>query len=281
MALHALVLEGPEHVGLEVQAVEEDEGVVGDLVPHRLRVAAFVGGIRAEVGGEQKMRAQCDDGHQSQRRIAARSPAAGALAGEVLAIVGTVGDAQGGAVDAPQGQPAPAISAGGGARPSGGTAAKQPLERCGAEARAGLRHRARSDAAGTTGHWQRQIEVTHDLDNRAVADQRHAEDEPDHLFCGKPAAAQGGCAGGEQGLLDPVRIEVVSEGRKARGGDFGGVGERLGQAGFERVHDRPSMILCRRGFHSRRKRCALPRAPGQVASISRRAGSGRLLGLGG
>ena len=92
--------------------------------------------------------------------------------------------------------------------------------------------------------WKRQIKrLDHALDG-LVAQQRHAEHDPDHLLGGQPATTHRGGARRCERLCDPVRIDVLPE--SAEFGRHQGIRQRLeifGEGHGDLRGDRGIMIL--------------------------------------
>jgi len=131
---------------------------------------------------------------------------------EVRDILERVGDPQRGAVEAVDGQAAPAVRGGRGGRPRLRRLREQGGERGGAQLIARLDNGGVGDApagAGRGGHDQ--VEMVHDLRDAAVAEQAHADDEPHHVLGGQLAAAHRCGVGRRQRVGDPLRVDRRAE----------------------------------------------------------------------
>jgi hypothetical protein len=106
---------------------------------------------------------------------------------------------------------------GGGGGPDLGRLLEEPGERLGSEAVTGLHDGAAADLpAVTVSAREYEIEMAHDLLDRAVAEQAHADHEPHDVVGGKLAPPHAGLVRGPQRSFDPVGIQGFRKQRKAR-----------------------------------------------------------------
>jgi len=87
------------------------------------------------------------------------------------------------------------------------------VERRCAHPRPGLRDCASRHRAAI-GDRQGQVERLHDPLDRFIAQQPHADAQPNHLRCGYPAPTNRRCAGGQKRLLDPSGRQVLAKTRQ-------------------------------------------------------------------
>jgi hypothetical protein len=170
-----------QHVGLQVQAVDEHQRVVGDRTPQRAGVGALVA-VGAELDRGQHVRMQRHQNNHPDQRVAADAAGTGWAAEEVPVLV-AVCHAQRAAIDTVEGKAAPAIAVGHLGRPSRPGTREQPLHRIWPEPGAGLRQCTRRDRAIAVAVRQRQLQLPRDLVDRHVAQHRHTQHQPHHSFC--------------------------------------------------------------------------------------------------
>gem|GEM_PF-6281692 len=94
---------------------------------------------------------------------------------EVRPIRIAISDAKGSSIDAVQRKTPPPICVCTPVCPLETRACEKPFKRCGTKALARLRQRARRDGAASIGGWQRNLELTCNLVDGPVAQQRNAE----------------------------------------------------------------------------------------------------------
>ena len=166
-------------------------------------------GAGAHDDGETGARvgAQGHEGNQSDERICALPSWTGTGEAKVLPVVVRVRREERRPVHCVQRQPAPSMSSGAGVRPGFGRAPEQPRHRLFAQPPTGLRNGARGGGRPAL-RWQRDVERIGDFADRATAEQRHADHEPDDLLRGKPTAAKRRGSGGSERLFDPGGIDV-------------------------------------------------------------------------
>ena len=192
-------------------AIEDHQRGIGELGPEvggKLELAVVVGPERQ---GRQHMTAQHHERHHTHHRIAARALPASRDAAEGGLVLRRVGCAQRHTVDTVDRQPAPALGVGCRRAPNRRGLREQRSERFGTEAITGLDDGAAADRHPAWAGGQDQVQMAHDLADRAIAQQRHADDEPHNVF-GRELAPPDRCrAGGRQRVGDPLGIECLAE----------------------------------------------------------------------
>jgi len=91
-------------------AVEDDHRVVRECGPHPAGQREFAGARRAHGGRREQMLAQAEERDQAHMRIARAGPIGPGRPPEGEDILGGIGDAQRGAVEAVDGQPVPPLA---------------------------------------------------------------------------------------------------------------------------------------------------------------------------
>ncbi len=216
MALARLIGELMEkRVGREF-AVEDDERCVGELGPQRLGAREFAVAEGADREAGEEMAAQDHQRHDAHHGIAPGALPARADAAEGGLVLRRVRHAQGAAIEAEDSQPAPAFGVGGSRSPHGGTLSEERGERRGPEAFARLSDGTAAHGLAAPADGQHQVEMPHDLPDRAIAQQRHADHEPDDVLGGQLASADRRGSRRRQRLRNPFRIERFAEELEAR-----------------------------------------------------------------
>jgi len=82
------------------------------------------------------------------------------------------------------------------------------------------------------------MEVLDDFINAAVAQQRHADDQPDHHLRGQLAFPYTGCAGGGQHPPDPLDVQCAAEQRET----LTPISFAEPPQGLRQIH--PPLLLC-------------------------------------
>ena len=200
--------EGVEEGVAAEPAVEDDDRLLGEGGPHLGCQGEFTGAVGPEGGRREQVGTQGEERYEAQLRIAGALAVPTRGAPEVRDVLGRVGDAQRGAVEAVDGQAAPAVRGGRGGRPRLRRLREQGGERGGAELIARLDNGSVGDAPADAARGRHdQVEMVHDLRDAAVAEQAHADDEPHHVLGGQLAAAHRCGVGRRQRVGDPLRVD--------------------------------------------------------------------------
>jgi hypothetical protein len=154
----------------------------------RLGVKHFVLAVLAKLDCRNQMGGQCGQADGAYLRIGSHLAAGVALRTKVLAVLGAVRHAEGGAIDCPQRKPLPLIGCFLLCAPGLGCLFEQPLQRGLAKARTRLRDGAFAHRFDS-GVGQGQIQGAEHLFHRLPTKQRQCNDQPNHLFCRQTAAA--------------------------------------------------------------------------------------------
>ncbi len=171
---------------LEGRACSPDnQRTSGQLRPEWLGQAELPVSVRpARQTGEQPA-AQHHKRDQAQLGIAGAASAAGARPPEMEVVLRRVGNAQRRAVHTEHGQFAPPMLLGRRRGPHVGGVLKEPREQLRSEALPRLDDGAPAHGlAGAAGRRQHEVEMPDDLLNRTIAQQSHADDDPDHVVPG-------------------------------------------------------------------------------------------------
>ncbi len=186
--------------------------MLGQRRPHLGCQREFTGAVGPEGRGSEQVGAHGEERHEAQLRVAGALAVPTRRAPEVRDILGRVGNAQGGAVEAVDGQAAPAVRGGRGGRPCLRRLREQRGERGGAELIPRLDNGGVGDAPAGAGRGRHdQVEMMHDLRDAAIAEQAHADHEPHHVLSGQLAAAHRGGVGRGQRVGDPLRVDRRAE----------------------------------------------------------------------
>src|SRR5262249_58461763 len=109
---------------------------------------------------------------------------------------------------------------------------EESREWLGAEAVPGLRDGGPAHRAASRAGRQDEVEMAHDFADRAVAQQRHPDDEPHDVLRGQLAPADRRGARRLQSLRDPRRIQRLAEELEA----WGAVARAHRQDGLPQLH---------------------------------------------
>ena len=175
------------------------------------------------------------EGDQPQLGIAGGAAPAGPGAPERGGVLGGVGDAQRRPVDREDGQPAPAGPLGRGRAPHGGGLGEQGREGLGPQALAGLHDRTAGHSRVAACAGQHEVEMAHHLADRAIAEQRHSDDEPHDEMRRQFPSADRRAIGRVQRRIDPRGIQGFTEDLEARRA----VARTHGEQGRTQLHPPP------------------------------------------
>jgi hypothetical protein len=228
VTIRAFATQRHEYVRLQVAPVDEGQGVVGDVRPEARGIGSLVGGVGPELRRDKEVRAHGHQRDKSQLWIARRATVRH-LAAEVAAILVRVRHAQRRPVDRVERQLAPGLAARTLMSPFRRRAEKQPLHRRRAEATPSLRDRARRRRSALS-VGQRDLELSRQLGDVAVAEDRHRDHEPDHLLHRQPSPSQRRDARRRQRLFYPATVELSEHARVLLGSEGCGDKERFGEA---------------------------------------------------
>jgi hypothetical protein len=203
-------LDAEEHRRRKEAAIEDGQRVIRDRGSQLLRMLQLVGAaIRPEPDAREQVRAQDHERDNARHRVAALRSLAARLTAEVLTILRRIRHTHAAAVHAVEAQAAPAMGSGAGLRPRRRAPLEQPLHRLTAEPSARLRYGAARDCAAAA--RQSEIQLAHDVLDRSIAKQRHAEHDPHDLFDWETPSTHCRGARCRQCLLDPRRVDVPAE----------------------------------------------------------------------
>lgn len=193
--------------GREKQPVHDCERVARQLGPELGGVLALIA-VRTEAGCRQEVRTHCHQRDEPSQRISADAASQSCfLRAEVLPVLVGVRHAHGGAVDAVKSEPAPSMLPRALVAPLSRALLEEPLHRLASQSGSRLGH-------ATAGHihWacarQHQVKSAHQLVDRPVSVQSHAQHEPNDLLGRQPPLAQTCCPRRLQGFLYPHRIDA-------------------------------------------------------------------------